>query len=423
MRNVLVAAAPSTGLAGRFDRENAVLLAASHVGAPSHATPTHPLDWPYLLRAANRQGVTPLLYAWLKRRPDIVPDASSASRVHDAYWSTHFHNRLLLAELTRVRRAAAQTRVDLMALKGASLAADYYPAAALRPLGDLDLLVRPRDLAALGPMFQALAYREVDSPPSYIQGDELDRESREYCWVGTSEGLDVLIEYRTVPLDLTVGGLSDFDRPLTAALRRYAAEVWARAETNRAGDVTDPRLSPEDLLLEVATHLAAKHVDFRLIWLHDLARIVMSAPSFDWDYVAKTTAALRLAAPVGAALEAAVRWVGAPITDEHLGGIRAALHARSASTLERWDYRRLSKYVASLGERDLTLAGPGLWPLGSALGRVRGAQSRLSVLRAVALPDRAYLAERGLAATGPLRYVAAGARLLARLTTSRRDPR
>jgi len=144
MRNFLVVAAPSTGLAGRFDRENAVLLAASHVGAPSRATPAQPLDWPYLLRAANRQGVTPLLHAWLKRRPDIVPDASSASRVHDAYWSTHFHNGLLLAELVRVRRAAAEAGVDVMALKGARLAADYYPLAALRPLGDLDLLVRPR---------------------------------------------------------------------------------------------------------------------------------------------------------------------------------------------------------------------------------------------------------------------------------------
>jgi hypothetical protein len=396
----------------RFENENTLLLAACRVGT---GTPTlvlsSPLDWAYVLRAADRQGVTPLLHDWLMRHREVAVDPASAQRVRDAYWASHFQNTLLLAELARVSHAAAQAGIDLMPLKGATLASDYYPNPALRPLSDLDLLIRPGDVDGLGRVLQALNYQEVAPPPSYVDDRWLDSDSRDHCWFASREGFNALIEYRTTPLELAVGRLTDLDPACTASLRQHAAEVWARARPARDRTALGACMAPEDLLLHVTTHLAAKHLDFRLIWLHDVARIVMGARELDWAYVSRTTARLRIAAPVSAALQAAVRWVGAPIPPENLERVWGEMRTRSVMDLERRDHERLCAHVASLGGRDLTAEGPAVWPLVAALSRVKGWRPRLRVLRWVALPGRAYLAHRGAAPTpGPLGYLEAWAR-------------
>jgi putative nucleotidyltransferase-like protein len=392
-------------------RENAFLLAACHVGTPAPALePSASVDWPYVLRAADRQGVAPLLHDWLTRHPEVAVDKAWADHLHHAYWTNYFRNKVLLSELRRVCDAAAAAGIDLMPLKGASLATDYYPSPALRPLSDLDLLVRPHQIAGLSRVLRELHYQESETPPSYIEARRLHDQSREHCWTAAHDRLDVLIECRTAPLELAVGRLTDLDDALTASLRQHAADTWIRAAA-----VSDPasvglRMSPEDLLLHVTTHLAAKHLDFRLIWLHDVARIVMRARDFDWQYFARTTAHFRVAAAVSTALEAAARWIDAPLETEPLRLVRAELRTRSIVALEHLEYQRLSAHVASLGDRDLTAAGPSVWPLGSALSRVSGWRPRLRVLRWVALPDRAYLEQRGTVRKGPLGYVAACAR-------------
>lgn len=401
-------------------KENAFLLATCHVGtAPSKLPSSTALDWSYVVRAADRQGVAPLVHDWLRRHPEVKVDNPWADHLHHAYWTNHFRNKALLSELGRVSHAAAEAGIDLMPVKGASLATDYYPTPALRPLSDLDVLVRPHHIAGLSRVLRALGYGESEPPPSYIEHRWLDDESREHCWTAVRDGLDILIECRTVPLELAAGRLTDLDGALTAALRQHAAEVWIRAGAGRDRASGGTPMSPEDLLLHVTTHFAAKHVDFRLIWLHDVARIVTGARAFDWDYVARTTAGLRVAAAVSAALEAAVRWIGAPIGAEPLRLVSAGLRARSVVALERWDYHRLCGYVASLAARDLTVEGPGVWPLGSALARVHGWRPRLRVLRWVGMPGRAYLAQPNRTIDGPLGYIAASARRYTRRLISR----
>ena len=66
-----------------------------------------------------------------------------------------------------------------------------------------------------------------------------------------------------------------------------------------------------------------------------------------------------------------------------------------------------------LPSADLTFEGPGVWPLGAALSRVRGLRARLRVLRWVLLPGKEYLAHRGLAGSGSV--IGSARRLAARL--------
>ena len=303
-----------------FIEANALLLAAARAGEPASVPSIGAdLDWDYLGRAAERQGVAALLHDWLRRHPGAPVDAVCAEALHESYWSGHFRNRLLLEELQRVAQAAADLGIEIMPLKGAHLAPRLYPAPAFRPLSDLDLLIHPRDVARLGALLQSMGYAEVDHSPSYVDDQWLDLDSRDYCWFAIRQGFDALIEYRVAPLELAVGRLTDLDRAYTDALRRHAREVWTRSTPSPDGTMRVQ--SPEDLLLHVATHLAAKHLDFRLIWLHDLARIVLGTPELDWSYVITRSADLRMAAPVAAALEAARCYAGAPIADAPIDAI------------------------------------------------------------------------------------------------------
>jgi len=401
----------------RFVAENALLIAATRVDGDALPVAGAPLDSAYLLRAAERQGVAPLLYDWLGRHREIVVDEPTRGALHEAYWSGHFRNRLLLEELRVVLRVAADAGIDVMPLKGARLAPAFYPTPALRPLSDLDLLVRATDVRRMGILLQKRGYAEVDHAPSYVEDEWLDIESRDYCWFAMRQGFDALIEFRAAPLELAVGRLTDLDDAYTAALRRHATSVWERSSPSPDG--AGRVMSAEDLLLHVTTHLAAKHLDFRLIWLHDIARIVAGSPRLDWAYVAARVKDLRVVAPVTAALEAARRYAGVSITDAQLDSVRAGLGPASAWSLAQRDLRRLTRHVEELPSADLTFEGPGVWPLGAALSRVRGMRARLRVLRWVLLPGKEYLEHRGLAGSGSV--VGSARRLAARLARRERS--
>jgi len=397
----------------RFEPENALLFAACRVGP--HANPIAPagaLDWEYVLQAADRQGVAPLLHDWLMRQRGFAAPEAWADRLYHAYWANHFRNRLLLSELARLAGAAARAGIVFMPLKGAILAVDYYSTPALRPMSDLDLLVRAKDLEGMGGQMRALGYREVDRPPSYVDDRWLDRASREHQWVMVRNGQSVLVEYRAEPMEPAVAQLADLDRHFTAALRGHAAAIWTRARP-ASDQASGLRMSPEDLLLHVATHLAARHAEFRLIWLYDLALIVTrQAEAFDWEHVCENATRLRVAGPVRAALEAAARWIGAPIPVMVFAHLLDSPGRRAMALVQRWESRRLSEHVAGLATADLTADNPSVWRLGAAFARLHGLGPCLRGLRWAVLPSREFLAvwHNQAAAAGGLGYAMTSAR-------------
>jgi putative nucleotidyltransferase-like protein len=360
-------------------------------------------DWPYLRRAADRQGIAPLLHDWLGRHPAIDVPAETSAWLKDVYWTHHFRNRAFLAELDRLRQSAASRGLEFIPLKGAVLAADFYPAPALRPMSDLDLLVRAGDLPRMADLLTTSGYVARDSLPSYVSDPALEEQSREHVWAVKRDGIDVIVEYRAAALQTTIGRLGDFDATLASALRDCTEAMWSRATRASDGSL---RPSREDLLLHGAAHLAAQHSDFRLIWLHDLARIVIaSADAIDWDYICARAASLRIAVPTWAALDAAARWIDAPIDAAALERLRTAPEPGSSRFLRRWEQTRLSEHVARLGDADLSRPGFALWPFGAAVGRMRGWKPRLAALRWALFPSRDYLARHGEPSPGLFGYM------------------
>ena len=152
----------------------------------------------------------------------------------------------------------------------------------------------------------------------------------------------MLIEYRSEPLDPITGFPVGLDTVLTTRLRTHAARMWERAKSGEYASVPIVRIAPEDLLLHITSHLATRHAGFRLLWLHDVCRVLVAHPTdFDWRYFWDEVALLNLTVPVEAALTAAHRWLDAPIPGGVVAGFPACLPGETAGWKACYQYHRL----------------------------------------------------------------------------------
>jgi hypothetical protein len=99
---------------------------------------------------------------WLVRRiqdSGAEPSADVYARLRILDRDIRERTRRMLANAVELLAALHEEGVDAVPLKGAVLAPRYYPDPLLRPLTDLDILVRERDLVRAGAILSKLDYR------------------------------------------------------------------------------------------------------------------------------------------------------------------------------------------------------------------------------------------------------------------------
>jgi hypothetical protein len=232
------------------------------------------LNWEYLLHLAEHHGVVPILYQSLSAVGGEVPAASRAL-LKDRY-ETNLHRALFLArELIRILDHFNERGIDVLAYKGLALAETLYGDIALRQVGDIDLLIRSRDL----PRIKA-ALKEMGYSPHLLLNEAEERAylaSGYECAFDSALGRNLLeVQWALQPRFYAV----DFDME---AMFRRATTVSVAGR-----NVKTP--SPEDLFLILSLH-AAKHVWGRLIWLYDIAQI-LKLPALNWNWIFETAEAL-----------------------------------------------------------------------------------------------------------------------------------
>lgn len=227
----------------------------------------HAVDWKSLLRLADRHGTDGLLYRRLARTPELVPAATldCLCQIHE----TSVRKSLLLArELMRILECASKLSIELIPYKGIVLAETYYGDMALRPPGDIDLLVRAKDAARMKAAVGDLGYTLRHPVPEAAEASYID-SAYEYTF-DSSAGKNVVelqwaLQPRFYAVDYDFKGL--FARAVTAEVAGHCVKA----------------LSAEDLLLVLSIH-AAKHVWERLIWLCDIAQILQHG-DLNWEFI------------------------------------------------------------------------------------------------------------------------------------------
>lgn len=221
-------------------------------------------DWDSLLQQAEYHGVTPLLHRALQERQAALP-AGVQERLELSSSGTAADNTKLYLELAAVLEALRTAGVPVLVLKGAHLAEIVYRDVALRPMGDVDLLVRRTDLSCAERAMLGLGYR-----PQIAPGGIQDYSAHRHLPPFLKDGAVPIEIHRSID----ESGCFHID----------AEGLWERARTVRIAGVEALVLSPEDLLLHLCLHTGFQHgfrIPLRMI-CDIVATIRHHGPELDW---------------------------------------------------------------------------------------------------------------------------------------------
>ncbi|HEU5227211.1 MAG TPA: nucleotidyltransferase family protein [Ktedonobacteraceae bacterium] len=170
-------------------------------------------------------------------------------------------------EQQQVFAALNSANIPLMVLKGADIAMTCYPQPDLRYFDDVDLMVRPEDLAATMAILERLGY-------SYHQEyrfEEISGQRSGFVYAKLVAAGYVVFEVHTAPHANELG------------VTFNVADLWQRARPVTLHGVQVHAMGPEDLLLFLCWHYRS-HFFERLIWLYDVAILLLAYGSqLDWN--------------------------------------------------------------------------------------------------------------------------------------------
>lgn len=225
-------------------------------------------DIPGLVELAMNHRVAPWLAAVVASDAGIVDDPwfepiRQAGRVQA------FQSLQLFAELAQLLKWLDAQGIQAVVLKGPVIAETYYPDAALRPYGDLDLLIRESDLAAVSAMLTGRGYHEK-------YGKDEEEVHRIHSCHGVWQRIFVHEESGRI-VELHCDHLQIGLEPVSMD------EIWADSVPHRLGVRVVRGLEQHDLFVQLCVHLQ-RHGFSRLIWFKDIDLIVRGG-GLDWRVV------------------------------------------------------------------------------------------------------------------------------------------
>ena len=225
-------------------------------------------DWSRLLVLAEEHGVIGHLAARLPELDDNIVSAEKRSALVELHRAQVFRMLGMIRELFHLLELLAGKDISLLVVKGPVLAVDAYGDAAIRSYGDLDLLVRQRDIRRATEVLEAAGY-EAAVPLSAIDARKIPGQ-----YLFTRSESSLLVELHN---DLT---LRYFPRRLAIE------ELFARQTRVRLDGHEVPALSVEDELVYISVH-GATHLWERLGWIADVAALVTRQRDINWQAVTK----------------------------------------------------------------------------------------------------------------------------------------
>jgi hypothetical protein len=223
-------------------------------------------DWEYVARLAQRHAVVPLMYSALQTYARGVAPEPVRKTLFEKYRANAARNVLLAGELLRVAGLFESEGVGLLAYKGPALAVDAYGDLSLRRFVDLDVIVRARDIGRASKLLRGLGY--APQGLTLAQEQALARTQHNVAYARDGGRLIVELHRDVASKDFADVTLDE--------------DAWARASRVRILNGTVVTLSAEDLLLALCVH-GTKHLWERLAWMCDVAALINSHESLDWD--------------------------------------------------------------------------------------------------------------------------------------------
>lgn len=282
------------------------LLAGGGPALPARLNALSSQEWDDLVVEAHRHGVAPLLHHRLQLLQGRLTWPTSVRETLEALQrQTAVDNLQAYRQLLELLDALYSAGVPVVALKGIQIAQEVYGNVSLRPMTDLDLLIRHADLPQVESTLSALAYTpftELAERQWYLDHHYHVDYIRRHANAKIVE-LHWRLVYPRAPFDIDLAGL------------------WQRAHERVIAGVPVTFFAPEDLLLHLCLQMTYHHLFdyYPLRLLCDITECVRHyGEQFDWS--AFVTRAFRWGAAnnVYLTLFLAQKWLGASVPPQTL---------------------------------------------------------------------------------------------------------
>jgi len=199
------------------------------------------LDWDYIAKITCDHGVAPLIYrSFQKSGITNLLTSSAGQTLRSFYYGNAARNALLFAELHRMLMELRELNIDIIALKGAAMAETVYSHKALRPMADIDLLVRNPSLPVVERLLVQKGYRPDRNNEGWQEHHYHLGFFKDVCSTKIHFEIHWNIDYPNTLFKIDIEGM------------------WERTIRAKVAGVEVLVLSPEDLLLHLCQH-ACKH--------------------------------------------------------------------------------------------------------------------------------------------------------------------
>ena len=220
-------------------------------------------DWDEVIKESARHRIIPLLYQRIRTlRPRVAIPSNIEQELREIYLHASWKNTQRYYELSKVLRALQDSKIPVIALKGAALAEPIYQNIALRPMCDIDLLVKREDIQRIDEVLPNLGYEDVTLLSS--KGNE--------DWIRHTNYTNGVIMIEFHPKIPETPGLNP----------------WINTSPAKIGSADALILGAEDSLLHICLHLDyhLRTDPSALIWWCDIVKFLKHyQKDLDWDYV------------------------------------------------------------------------------------------------------------------------------------------
>jgi hypothetical protein len=269
------------------------------------STAKHPssdgVDWDALLESSESNRVDSQLYALVRGRDDVPEQVRATLKSRDAV--SKLTGLQALAWKLELIDALEAAGIAALAYKGPVLSDRLYGNPGARRFVDLDVIVHrehvPRAL-------DLLAKRGWVPPPPWDRAklEEALRSDCEISVVHPERHLRLEVHWELLPPQHQLGFTM--------------ATLWPRLDRRSVGGRSLRCFAVEDEFLVLCTHAGEKHRWMRLSMASDVARLLASAPDFDWNLARANAAEVQRSETLlfGAAWAALL--AGAPVPSDVL---------------------------------------------------------------------------------------------------------
>ena len=234
----------------------------------------HSVDSPRLIILGQEHGAIGHLASGLSSLGQTAVPPEIKLALLDRQRAQNFLTLRLTAELFRLLEQFTAKNISALTVKGPVLAMQAYGDPAMRSYGDLDLLVRQRDIRRATEAMLASGYQPR------ISLSEIDAGKIPGQYLFYKPDSNLIVELHN---DFT---LRYFPRrlPIEAC---FARQIRVHLDNHEV-----PTLAVEDELVLVCIH-GAKHFWERLSWIADVAALVTRQTGIDWDRALESARAVR----------------------------------------------------------------------------------------------------------------------------------